>query len=266
MHISPAHFRAIRQGPVLVEFAATSDVAYVVADFPATGSAGTFAEEWCERPHWGFNVGGDVRVEVAGDTHQLPTGTAFHLPDGVAHRFQVSGPARLAGFERLDAASRTSDDALQTAGWEIVPPTRQARSRRFSLARPEPLLVPRPGEIIASARRMGDLLFTRAQMGRRAGYTASGCDLPHWGLVTGGSLAIEWEDDIEVLTAGDVFWCTAGPPGHRLQAAEPAVVVDFTPIDALRDTERLPEWRQSAFDRALAEVAGGPRLGVAALL
>jgi hypothetical protein len=44
------------------------------------------------------------------------------------------------------------------------------------------------------------------------------------------------------------------------------VVVDFTPVDVLGRTERLPQWRQSAFDRALAELAGGPRLEVAALL
>jgi quercetin dioxygenase-like cupin family protein len=266
MHISPADFRVVRRGPVIVEFAAATDVAYVVAEFPMTGSAGTFAEDPCDRAHWGFNVAGDVAVEVAGETHELPAGTAFHLPSGLAHRFQISGAARLAGFERLEPGAPRSDDELRRAGWDVVRPARRGGGPRFSVARPEPLLVPDPGEIIASARRMGDLLFMRTQMGRRAGYTAARCDLPHWGLVTSGSLAIEWEDDIEVLTAGDAFWCPAGPPAHRLQAAEPATVVDFTPIDALDRADRIPEWRQAAIDRALAHLGGGPRLEVAALL
>ena len=265
MHISPADFRAVRRGAVLVEFATAADIAYVIAEFPSTGSAGTFVEDPCERPHWGFTVAGDVQVEVAGAVQALPAGTAFHLPAGLSHRFRIPGAARLAGFERLEPGAPTSDDELREAGWEPVRAGIGRRNEHLSVARPEPLLAPATGEIVATARRMGDLLFMRTQMGRRAGYTAGRCDLPHWGLVTSGSLAIEWEDDVEVLTAGDAFWCPAGPPGHRLQAAEPAVVVDFTPADAFRATERVPEWRASAADGALAQPGGGPRLEVAAL-
>ena len=49
-------------------------------------------------------------------------------------------------------------------------------------------------------------------MGERSGYTTDWCDAPHWGLVTNGQMAIEWEDDVEILSSGDIFHCPAGPP------------------------------------------------------
>ena len=58
--------------------------------------------------------------------------------------------------------------------------------------------------------------------------------------MTAGRLAIEWEDDVEILSSGDIFHCPAGPPGHRLEAADPATFVDLTPIAALAGGAR---WR-----------------------
>jgi quercetin dioxygenase-like cupin family protein len=82
-------------------------------------------------------------------------------------------------------------------------------------------------------------------MGERSGYTSGWCDMPHWGMVTAGRLAIEWEDDVEILSPGDVFHCPAGPPGHRLQAADPATLVDLTPVRAFDTTARTADWRQA---------------------
>ena len=62
-------------------------------------------------------------------------------------------------------------------------------------------------------------------------------------MVTGGALAIEWEDDIEVLSTGDVYFCRPGPPGHRMEAADGATVIDFTPVDMLTDDIRTVSWR-----------------------
>jgi quercetin dioxygenase-like cupin family protein len=85
--------------------------------------------------------------------------------------------------------------------------------------------------------------MTRVRMGERSGYTSGWCDAPHWGLVTTGRLAIEWEDDVEILASGDVFYCPAGPPGHRIEAADPATFLDLTPIEALAGT-RIADWRR----------------------
>ena len=81
----------------------------------------------------------------------------------------------------------------------------------------------------------------RVRMGERSGYTSTWCDAPHWGIVTEGRLAIAWEDDIEILSKGDIFHCPAGPPGHRMEAADPATFIDLTPISALESDGRLAD-------------------------
>ncbi len=101
------------------------------------------------------------------------------------------------------------------------------------------------GRIEAETWPMGPYAMTRFRMGPASGYTAGWCDAPHWGLVTDGRLTIEWEDDVEILVAGDVFHCPAGPPGHQFEAADPATVVDITSIDAMTGDRRLADWRQA---------------------
>lgn len=262
MHVAPEAFRAVRRDGVLLQYAMLVDVAWVIADFPSTGSRGTFAEDDCDRPHWGFAVDGDTAI-VVGETRQtVPPGSAFHIPAGLPHRIVVDGTARLAGFERVPESGPADENAIREAGFEIVKPRQDAS---IAIARAKPERPPDDGEILGTTRRMGDLLFTRARLGRKAGYTSSQCDVPHWGLVVSGSLAIEGEDSIEVVTAGDVFACPAGPPGHRLQAADPAVIVDFTPVEALEKATRVAEWRRPAAVRAL-RTSPPPRVEVAALV
>ena len=102
---------------------------------------------------------------------------------------------------------------------------------------------------------MSQLQLTRVRMGERSGYTSSWCDVPHWGVVTSGRLAIEWEDDVELLSTGDVFHCPAGPPGHRIEAADPATFIDLTPVEALASGARIAEWRRDP------DAAPSPRSG-----
>jgi quercetin dioxygenase-like cupin family protein len=58
-------------------------------------------------------------------------------------------------------------------------------------------------------------------------------------------MTIEWEQDVEVVATGDVFHCPAGPPGHRIEAADPASFIDLTPVAAY-DGGRLADWRRAA--------------------
>ncbi len=104
--------------------------------------------------------------------------------------------------------------------------------------------------------------MTRVRMGERSGYTTGWCDAPHWGLVTAGRMAIEWEDDVEILSTGDIFHCPAGPPGHRLEAADPATFVDLTPVAALGDgrttggvAPRIVDLRGAEHSRGIAVAA-----------
>ncbi len=267
MHISPSDFRAVRRDNVLLHYAILNGIAFALADLPESGTAGTFVEEWCEAAHWAFAVSGGVELDLGDDRKAIPAGTAFHVPSGMRHRVLAPGRTRVAGFTRVGPDTPTADETLRTAGFEVV------RSRTASPAlaavaiqpsRPE--RPPAAGEIVAASRRMGDLIFTRTRFGPTSGYTSSMCDVPHWGLVTSGSLAIEFEDGVEVVTSGDVFYCPPGPPGHRLHAADPAITVDFTPIDVYRRTERVGEWRRASLDAALAERDAGGRLELAALV
>jgi quercetin dioxygenase-like cupin family protein len=265
MHVSPSAFRTVRRNGILVSFAVLGDLAYAVADIPTAGSSSTFLEEWCERPHWAFTLTGSVDVEFEDGTTTLPAGSAVHIPAGVRHRLVVEGRARLAGFELVTPDAPQSDDDLRRVGFEIVG-SHEVDAPAVAVVRPKPERPAAAGEIVADSRRMGEYLFTRARLGTRAGYTSDECDVPHWGLVTSGGLVIEWEDDVEVLRAGDVFYCPAGPPGHRLQAADPAVVLDLTPIDSLAATERIAEWRRRPTTEALAAPTAPAGLQVAALV
>jgi hypothetical protein len=109
---------------------------------------------------------------------------------------------------------------------------------------------------------MSDYLMTRTRMGERSGYTAGWCDAPHWGLVLSGRIAIEWEDDVEILSKGDIFHCPAGPPGHRVEAADPASFLDLTPISAFEGGGRMADWRRGSVNASRSRSRG---IAVAAL-
>ena len=75
-----------------------------------------------------------------------------------------------------------------------------------------------PGSIEVETALMGTWVFMRTTYSPMSGYTSGWCDVPHWGLVLTGDLALNWEGGVELLTAGDVYYCPAGPPGHQFQA------------------------------------------------
>ena len=261
MHVSPSELRILRQDRIQISFALLGSMAYAVAELPEAGSAGSALEEPCAKPHWGFVLEGNV-VFKAGTVQQvIPPGSAFHVPPGgEPHRFEVMGRARIAGLESIDPVIDTSDEALAARGFELTD-GQGAEPPSVVPATLEPLLAPR--QIDAKQWRMSSLVLTQARFGPGSGYLSDWCDAPHWGFVTSGRLAIEWEDDIEIVTAGDIFHCPAGPPGHRLEAADPASIIDLTPLAALRSGIRLADWRRnrreleaSATEPASIEVAG----------
>jgi quercetin dioxygenase-like cupin family protein len=251
MHVGPAEFRSIRRDGLLLRFAILGEVAYVLAEVPAGGSAGTVLEDACERPHWAFVVNGSVELDAASGRVTVPAGSAFHVPEGVSHRIRAAGRTRLAGFEPVDARQDVSDAGLRAQGFEVLADT--AGASRGAAPALDPTSLPiELGEIVTTGSRMGNLLFCQTRFGPRSGYASPFCDLEHWGQVAAGNIAIEWENDVEVLTAGDVFYCPPGPPGHRFQAADPSATIDFTPLDAFTREGRIVEWRQALASRVRA--------------
>ena len=60
MHVAPADLRAVRQGGIAIRFAMLGEMAYVLAEIPASGSAGTSLDAPCTQPHWGFVIAGEL--------------------------------------------------------------------------------------------------------------------------------------------------------------------------------------------------------------
>lgn len=240
MHVAPGDLRTVRQDGMLVRFATLDSMAYALAEIPAGGSSGTSLEKPCTDPHWGFVVKGELTFVTDRERETIPAGRAFHVPaGGRSHRFETPGPGIVAGFAPIAPDIDLSDDRLVAQGFELVP-TRSAATVVPAVAQRKV----GTGQIRAESWPMSQYQLMRVRMGERSGFDAAWCDAPHWGLVTSGRLAIEWEDDIEILATGDVFHCPAGPPGHRVEAADPATFIDLTPVVALASEGRISEWRR----------------------
>jgi quercetin dioxygenase-like cupin family protein len=258
LHVAPVDLRAFRQEGIVVRFSMLGSMAYVLAEIPPGGAGGTALDRPCTDPHWGFVVKGELTFVTDSDRETIPAGRAFHVPaGGPSHRFETRDAAILAGFMPMASDADVSDDRLVAEGFEPIEMGAAATIVPAAVQRRVPA-----GKIRAESWPMSQLQLMRVGMGARSGYTLAWCDAPHWGVVTSGRLAIEWEDDIEILSTGDVFHCPAGPPGHRIEAADPAAFIDLTPVAAFASGERLADWRREP-------EAGAPRrmrgIAVAAL-
>ena len=252
MHVAPVHLRTLSQGGLHVRFAILDSMAYVVAQTGAGGSAGTSLERPCTDPHWGFVIDGELTFIRGRRRETIPAGRAFHVPPGgPSHRFEAPGRAVMAGFAPVDPALDVSDGRLAAQGFTVV----ARRSDSIIVPSIAPFEVP-SGAVECEPWQMSGYVMTRVRMGDRSGYHSGWCDARHWGLVISGSMTIEWEQDVEVVAAGDVFHCPGGPPGHRIEAADPATFIDLTPLAAFDGGGRLADWRRGAAD-GLAPVEHG---------
>ena len=242
LHVAPVQLRTLSQGGLHVRFAILDSMAYVVAQTGAGGSAGTSLERPCTDAHWGFVVDGELTFIRGRRREPIPSGRAFHVPPGgTPHRFETAGRTVVAGFAPVDPAMDVSDGRFTAQGFTVV----ARRSGSIVVPPITPLEVP-PGAIESEPWQMSGYVMTRVRMGERSGYRSDWCDAPHWGLVISGSMTIEWEHDVEVVAAGDAFHCPAGPPGHRIEAADPATFIDMTPLAAFDGRRRLADWRRGA--------------------
>ena len=217
-------------------------MAYVVATTGAAGSAGTSLERPCTEAHWGFVIDGELTFVRGARREVIPSGSAFHVPPGgPSHRFETAGRTVVAGFEPVDAAVDVSDTRLSADGFTLI-----ARPSTSVVVPAVPPVDLPSGAIVNEPWQMSSYVMSRVRMADRSGYRSGWCDAPHWGVVISGSMTIAWERDVEVVSTGDVFHCPAGPPGHRIEAADPATFIDITPVFALERGGRLADWRGGA--------------------
>ena len=250
MHVALPDLRAVRHGGLVIRYTVLGSIAFVLVEVPDAGSTGTSMEQPSTQAHWALVIDGDITYEADGHALHIPTGHALFVPGGEPeHRLRASGGARIAGFQPIDPSVEISDALLTQQGFEILGPTASGT---------QPIVVPtsadgptQPGVIDARTWSMPPYAMTTARFGPASGYTADWCDAQHWGLVTGGQLVIEYEHDVEIVAAGDVYHCPPGAPAHRLEAADPASIVDLTPIDAIVGDGRIAEWRRAALTQAV---------------
>ena len=236
MRVSPRDLRAVRAGGVLTRYALLGEAAFFLVELPPTGSAGTSLDEPCRREHWGIVHQGELLLR-GGHERAFGPGTAFYVAPGRTHRFVAGGRAVIAGFAPVTAEIDDSPAGRRARGIELVrrtgipslPPTEVriagARTRTGTT-----------GQVQTVSAVMGSWVFTRSIFGPIGGFGDGWCHLPHWGQVIDGTLLLHWESgEIELLGAGDIFACPAGVGGHRIEVADAATMIDYTPIDALLD-------------------------------
>ena len=61
------------------------------------------------------------------------------------------------------------------------------------------------------------------------------CQCPHWGYVLAGRMRFVYGDREEVYEAGDAFYT---PPGHRPYVEAGTELLQFSPTEALAETEQ----------------------------
>jgi quercetin dioxygenase-like cupin family protein len=256
VRVAPRELRAVRRDGLLVRFAILGPVAYVELEIPPEGSTGTGLETPTPSEGWGFVLRGSATLHAAIE-REFPAGTAFHVPADDGHWFSATGRSVIAGFAPIAPDVDATDAGLRRQGFEVLsgatpPPARPPTVIRAD----EPSSVFRvPGSIEVETALMGEWVFMRTTYGPMSGFTSGWCDLPHWGLVLTGDCAIQSEGEIELLTAGDVYYCPAGPPGHHFQVPDAATTIDYTPLERFDTGGRIVEWRRTALRRAEASGA-----------
>ena len=236
MRVSPRELRAVRSRGVLTRYAVLGEAAFFLAEIPPTGSAGTSLDEPCRREHWGIVHQGELLLRGRHERSFGP-GTAFYVAPGRTHRFFADGRAVIAGFAPVDTDIDDTPEARRARGIESVrrtaaphlPPTEVrivgARARTGTA-----------GTVQTVSAVMGRWVFTRSIFGPIGGFGDGWCELPHWGQVIDGTMLLHWKNgEIELLSAGDIFACPLGVGGHRIEVADAATMIDYTPIDAILD-------------------------------
>ena len=178
----------------------------------------------CKTPHWFVSLRGELEVvPVEGEALHLSPGQAAYVPGGApGHRFHADGPVTAAGF--APKPPRAIEEAeIRAAGFVVersadlwVPdeqredhPDRRRPADRPA-TRPDHMPTPRswaPGSPVERGSEARPAI-------EPAGVT---CLTGAWSSPE--FMAIEWEDDLETVRAGDAYHCPPGPPGASLRGS-----------------------------------------------
>src|SRR3954471_22820031 len=161
MHVAPIDLRAVQQDGLKIRFALLGSMAYVLAEAPDSGSAGTSLEQPCVLPHWGIVIGGELRFVTARRRLTIPAGRVFHVPaGGREHHFESNGSVLIAAFQPIEADLDVSDEGLAAQGFEIV-----SEPPMSPVVPPIPTRRIPPGEVDCETWQMDPFIMSRVKMG-----------------------------------------------------------------------------------------------------
>jgi mannose-6-phosphate isomerase-like protein (cupin superfamily) len=233
---------------MLIRYAVLGPVAFALVELPETGSVGTSLARSCRIEHHGIVVRGELRVVRGRTRRRFEADTAFHVPAGTpSHRLEAGAGTAIAGFVAVEPGFDSSPGALRAMGFDPVAKARQVPHMPRSIRLPEtdgPIR--RKGRFEVEASLMGSWLLLRSAF-RPGDYSGGWCEVPHWGIVLEGAVAINYRSTVELLAAGDVFYAERG---HQFETPDGASIVDYTPVDALDGSSRVATWRQPAIKSA----------------
>jgi hypothetical protein len=69
-----------------------------------------------------------------------------------------------------------------------------------------------------------------------AGLPDDRCQCPHWGYVVEGAVTFRYSDGDETFSAGDAYY---GRPGHLPLVTAGTQVIEFSPSEALAETQEV---------------------------
>jgi quercetin dioxygenase-like cupin family protein len=257
MRVAPEELQAVHRAGMLTRYALFGPVAFVAVDLPGGDLSGTGLEAPCLADHHGIVLRGSFGVRHAdGRAEDFPAGTAFYIPPGPpSHTFTTAPRTVVCGFAPVVEPVDDEASALAAAGFDVVGrPKRLVAPPRSVVLGGDVHPFRRTGAIDVDGSIMGAWLFMAAAFGPRSGYTSGWCDLPHWGIVLEGEVAISYDGTAELASKGDAYYA---PPGHRFASADGATIADYTPLDAV-GADRVSRWRRAVIDLALSNDHGEP--------
>ena len=237
MRVSPRELKAVRAGGLVSRYAMLGDAAFVVADLPDGGTAGTSVEEPCRLEHWGLVLQGDLTLARSAWPH-------VRAGDGVLRPARPGAPV-----PRLIAGRRRRVRAGHRAHRRVARGAPGALGSRSCPAWGRPRLVrARCGWSGAGAARSRS---ARSRPRRRSWATGCSGARPSARRAatrsrgatcrTGASCSTAtWSSTGRVRTSS----CSAPATSTTAPAARPAtawrsptgaLVVDYTPMSALDD-------------------------------
>ena len=141
----------------------------------------------------------DLRPRRQARGRSRPAARSTSRPAAREHRFEAPGLPSSPASSRSSPTLDVSDERLAAQRFRARLAGRgRDRDDRAGHRDPEGPGRPDPD------RDLADVVLPHdpGPDGERSGYTTGWCDAPHWGLVTAGRMAIEWEDDVEILSSG----------------------------------------------------------------